>query len=107
MSYGLMQRRNDSCGTTRGRSAISYYGITAVRCTGAIRLMPTRAGSCIVRRSKVLPVQPRDQNAYTTHSVQYSEPRSCAALRDVLHDVCRSDEHFYGSTSHPGRPEAQ
>src|SRR5436853_7587581 len=101
-----MQRKNDSFGITRGGSAISYYGITAVRCIGAIRLMPTRAGSCIVHKSKVLPVQRCDQSTCTTHSVQCSEPRSCAALRDVLHAICRSDEHFSGSTSYPSRPEA-
>src|SRR5262249_49444631 len=42
-----------SCGTTSGRVAISYCGITAVQCTAVMLLMPARGASCIARRSRV------------------------------------------------------
>src|SRR6266571_8325561 len=61
MNYGLTPPRKDSYGTAYGWLAISCCGITAVQCTGVIRLMPARVGSCIERRSKATRVQPRDE----------------------------------------------
>ena len=52
---GRMRRAMTSPGTTSGNPATWSCGTTAAPCIGAIRSIPTRAGSCTARKSRVRP----------------------------------------------------